>query len=98
MASSYTAKLIMVAAAGDLRKDLKPFVDFHAGLLTYEVDPTERVAILQIMGTGSYFPVFLDRVDDIEAVEARLAKQESVLNNEARKVIERHLSSSRSSQ
>jgi hypothetical protein len=43
--------------------------------------------MLQIEGTESYFPIFLKTKPTIEEVEEKLAKQDTKLNAEARKLL-----------
>ena len=66
---------------------LKPFVHFHSGLDDIEVDEEDQIAMLQIEGTESYFPIFLKSKPTIEEIEEKLAKQDTKLNAEARKLL-----------
>ena len=66
---------------------LKPFVHFHSGLDDIEVGEADQIAMLQIDGTESYFPIFLKTKPTIEEIEEKLAKQDTKLNAEARKLL-----------
>ena len=83
----YVAKLVTVAKYKNITDKLKPFVNFRSGLENIEITDDDKIAILQIEGTESYFPVFLKTNPTIQEVEAKLAKLETRLNTDARKLL-----------
>lgn len=88
---TYIAKLVAVAKYKNLTDKFKPFVHFHSELENVEVSDNDRIAVLQIDGTESYFPIFLKTNLTIEQIEEKLQKQETKLNSEARKLLLRHI-------
>jgi hypothetical protein len=88
----YIAKLVTVAKFKNITDKLKPFVHYHSNLENIEVSDDDQIAILQIENTESYFPIFLKNKPSIEDIEEKLAKQESRLNADARKLILHYLS------
>ena len=87
----YIAKLVTVAKYKNITDKLKPFVHFQSTLEKLELSDDDRIALLQIEGTESYFPVFLETKPTIDDIEAKLAKQETKLNTDARKMLEQYL-------
>ena len=88
---TYIAKLVSVAKFENITDKLKPFVGFHSELEKVKVEDEDKIAILQIEGTESFFPIFLKTKPTIEDIEAKLAKQETKLNAEARKLLRGYL-------
>jgi hypothetical protein len=89
---SYIAKMVTVAKYKNITDKLKPFVGFHSGLEDIEIEDNDKIAILQIEGTESYFPIFLKTKPTIEQIEEKLAKQDTKLNVESRKLLLQYLS------
>ena len=87
----YIAKLVTVSKYKNITDNLKPFVAFHSNLEDLEISDDDKIAILQIEGTDSYFPVFLKTKPSIEEIEAKLAKQETKLNVDAKKLLLEYL-------
>ena len=88
----YIAKFVTVAEYKNITDKLKPFVNFHSGLDNIEIADNDKIAILQIEGTQSYFPIFLKTNPTIKQVEAKLKKQETRLNSETKKLLLKYLS------
>lgn len=84
---TYIAKLVTVSKFKNITDNLKPFVHFHSEMEKVDVSDNDKIAVLQIEGTESYFPIFLKAKPTIEQVEAKLAKQDTKLNAEARKLL-----------
>ena len=87
--------MVVERETGEIRHDkfknitdkLKPFVFFHSELEKIEILDDDKIVVLQIEGTESFFPIFLKTKPTVKQVEAKLAKQETKLNAEARKLL-----------
>ncbi|HSV42431.1 MAG TPA: DUF749 family protein [Methanomassiliicoccales archaeon] len=77
----YKAHLIGVYNHGELPEELTGFVRFAAHRLNHTPIKEEKVAILQIVGTTSYFPIFLKKVDDLEQIDVQLKEVEAVMDD-----------------
>jgi hypothetical protein len=89
---TYIAKFVTAAKFENVTDKLKPFIIFHSGLEDITVENGDKVIILQIEGTESYFPIFLKTNPTLEEIESKLAKQETRLNTETKKLIKKYLS------
>ncbi len=87
----YIAKIITVAKYKNITEKLKPFVNFHSGVEKLDISNEDEIAILQIEGTESYYPIFLKTKPTIEQIEARLEKLETKLNSDAKKLLLHYL-------
>jgi hypothetical protein len=88
---TYIAKLVSVAKYKNITTKLKPFVEFQSTLEKLELDEDDEVAILQIEGTESYLAIFLSTKPTIDDIESKLASQETKLNNDAKKILEKYV-------
>ena len=91
MSPTYVAKLVTITAYSQLSSELRPFVDFKAQLADLEVRADEKVAVLQIEGTQSFFPIFLEQVTDLTEIEKELANQDTMMSEETKRLILQHL-------
>lgn len=80
----HLAHLVGVYGVGELPEELIGFVRFQAYHLSYVPVKGEKVAMLQIMGTTSYFPIFLKQTRSIEAIEKQLLQAEAQLDEVSR--------------
>ena len=87
----YIAKLITVAKFKNITDKLKPFVYFHSELMNVEITDDDKIIMLQIEGTESYFPIFLNKRPTIQQIESKLAEQDTRLNSETRKLLLEYL-------
>jgi hypothetical protein len=85
----HTAHLIGVYTQRDMPEELKGFVTFQAKLERHELRMDERIAMLVIVGTTSYVPVFVETISDLAAVEKRLRDQEAEMDNVTRESLNR---------
>ena len=76
----HRAHMVGVYEVGELPEELKGFVRFQAYRLQHVPAKEEKVAMLQIVGTTSYFPIFLNKVSKIEDAEAQLLEADAVLD------------------
>jgi hypothetical protein len=76
----HRAHLVGVYEVGELPEELKGFVRFQAYHLQHVPEKEEKVAMLQIVGTTSYFPIFLNKVRTVEEAEALLQEADAVLD------------------
>jgi hypothetical protein len=79
-----SAHLVGVYGVGEMPEELNGFVRFQAYHLKYVPKKEERVAMLQIMGTTSYFPIFIDNIMSIEEVERQLLDVDARLDEVSR--------------
>ena len=64
--------------------ELRGFVYFQANVQDRVLTGKEQVVILVVRNTESYIPVFMDSLERIDDLEARLERQDAVLSNEAK--------------
>jgi hypothetical protein len=89
---AYIARLVTVAAYKNITNELKPFVDFQSNLQNVEISDEDKIAILQIETTDSYYPIFLKTNPTMKQVEEQLAKQKTKLNVDARNALLQYIS------
>jgi hypothetical protein len=87
----HTAHLIGVYTLRDMPEELTGFVNFQAKLEKHELRMDERIALLVIVGTSSYVPVFVETVSDLTAVQKRLLDQDAEMDNVTRESLKRVL-------
>ena len=80
----HKAHLIGVYTLRDMPEELTGFVNFQAKLEKHELRMDERIALLVIVGTSSYVPVFVETISDLIAVEKRLRDQDAEMDNVTR--------------
>ena len=83
----YKAKIVFLDKLKNVPDNLRPFVSFRSELEKVTVTGEDRVAVLQIESTGSYFPVFIETKPTLKQLEAKLKNQDTELNSEARKTL-----------
>jgi hypothetical protein len=88
----HKAHLIGVYTLRDMPEELTGFVNFQAKLEKHELRMDERIALLVIVGTSSYVPVFVESVKDLTAVEKRLREQDAEMDNVTRDSLTRVIS------
>jgi hypothetical protein len=77
----HKAHLIGVYTLRDMPEELTGFVNFQAKLEKHELRMDERIALLVIVGTTSYVPVFIETIGELTAVENRLRDQDAEMDN-----------------
>ena len=80
----HKAHLIGVYTLRDMPEELTGFVNFQARLEKHELRMDERIALLVIVGTSSYVPLFVETIGDLAAVEKRLRDQDAEMDNVTR--------------
>jgi hypothetical protein len=88
----HVAHLIGVYTLRDMPEELTGFVNFQAKLERRELRLDERIALLVIVGTGSYVPVFVETIGDLTAVEKRLRDQDAEMDEVTRVSLNRVIS------
>jgi hypothetical protein len=88
----HKAHLIGVYTLRDMPEELTGFVNFQAKLERHELRMDERIALMVIVGTSSYVPVFVERIDDLSAAEKKLREQDAEMDNVTRESLERVIS------
>ena len=84
---AYIAKVVTIAEYHEITDKLKAFVNFHSDLNEIELNDSDKIIILQIDGTESYFPIFLKTEPTMKQIEEQLDKQETKLNTESKKLL-----------
>lgn len=87
----YKAHLVGVYDHGGLPDELQGFVMFQAHHEKYAPKKEDKVAVLQIVGTTSYFPIFINNVGSIEEIDSRLREADAVLDDVSRLSMQRVL-------
>ncbi|MCE5297125.1 MAG: DUF749 family protein [Euryarchaeota archaeon] len=87
----YKAHLIGVYNHGELPEELQGFVGLQAHRERYEPKKEDKVAVLQIVGTSSFSPIFLNTVEDISQIEKRLREIDAELDDVSRASLQRVL-------
>jgi hypothetical protein len=77
----HKAHLIGVYTLRDMPEELTGFVNFQAKLERHELRMDERIALLVIVGTSSYVPVFVETISDLTAIEKKLRDQDAEMDN-----------------
>ena len=88
----HKAHLIGVYTLRDMPEELTGFVNFQAKLERHELRMDERIALLVIVGTSSYVPVFVETVHDLAAAEKKLRDQDAEMDNVTRESLLRVIS------
>ena len=76
----HKAHLIGVYTLRDMPEELTGFVNFQAKLEKHELRMDERIALLVIVGTSSYVPVFVETISDLTAAEKKLRDQDAEMD------------------
>jgi hypothetical protein len=77
----HKAHLIGVYTLRDMPEELTGFVNFQAKLEKHELRMDERIALLVIVGTSSYVPLFVETISDLTAAEKKLREQDAEMDN-----------------
>ena len=77
----HKAHLIGVYTLRDMPEELTGFVNFQAKLEKHELRMDERIALLVIVGTSSYVPLFVETISDLTAAERKLREQDAEMDN-----------------
>jgi len=77
----HKAHLIGVYTLREMPEELTGFVNFQAKLEKHELRMDERIALLVIVGTSSYVPLFVDTISDLTAAEKKLREQDAEMDN-----------------
>ena len=85
----HRAHLIGVYTLRDMPEELTGFVNFQAKLEKHELRMDERIALLVIVGTSSYVPVFVETISDLTAAEKKLRDQDAEMDNVTRESLVR---------
>jgi len=70
------AHLVGVYTPEEMPDELEGFVKFQAAREGHQIRNGERIAVLNVMGTSSYIPVFLADLRSYEDLEIKLERQE----------------------
>ncbi len=87
----HVARVMAITEVRSVPPDIRPFVDFKAAVEDRKLSEDERVAILVIETTTSYFPVFLKDPVTMEKLESDLEKQDAKLASDSKELLSKHL-------
>lgn len=87
----YSAYLMMVRPAGEVPEEIRPFVRFDADRRGVSLAPGDRVAVIHITTTQSYFIVPVGKGISLSEVLAELSEMDTKLDEDSRKSLERLL-------
>ena len=77
----HKAHLIGVYTLREMPEELTGFVNFQAKLEKHELRMDERIALLVIVGTSSYVPLFVETISDLTAAEKKLREQDAEMDD-----------------
>lgn len=77
----HKAHLIGVYTLREMPEELTGFVNFQAKLEKHELRMDERIALLVIVGTSSYVPLFVETISDLNAAEKKLREQDAEMDD-----------------
>lgn len=83
----FIATLVDVKDITRIPKEFVPLVEFKAKLEKREIKGNEKVAILNIVSTSSYLPIFLDPGKRIEDIEEEVKTSHAILNHETKNIL-----------
>lgn len=87
----YKAQLVGVYLVREMPEELRPFLNLQAAREKRELKMSDKVVMLQIVGTSSYVAVFLDTVRSVSELEDRLRMQQAELTEVSKVSLDRLL-------
>jgi hypothetical protein len=87
----YKAQLVGVYLVKEMPDELRPFLNLQAARERREPKPSDKVAVLQVVGTSSYIALFLDSIGSVSALEGTLRQQQVEMNEVTKMTMERLL-------
>lgn len=85
----YKAQLVGVYSVREMPEELRPFLNLQAAREKRQLKMSDKVAMLQIVGTSSYVVAFLDTLSSISELEDRMRRQDAELTEVSRVSLER---------
>ena len=70
----HQAHLVGIYTQEEMPEEVEGFVRYQAARDGHRAVPGERIAVLNVIGTSSYVPVFLMDVDSLAELEAKLSE------------------------
>jgi len=68
----HQAHLVGVYAPEEMPEELEGFIKYQAARDGHQIKAGERIAVLNVVGTSSYVPVFLDDLAGLDDLDAKL--------------------------
>jgi hypothetical protein len=87
----HQAHLVGIYTPEELPDELEGFVRFQAALDDHQVKAGERIAVLNVVGTSSYVPVFLGDLCCFEDLEIKLSRHDVWADKASRDSLQRVL-------
>jgi hypothetical protein len=90
----HQAHLVGVYAPEEMPDELDGFVKFQASRDDHQIKKGERIAVLNVVGTSSYIPIFLADVCCYEDLEIKLSQQDVKVDQVSKVSLQRVLQES----
>jgi hypothetical protein len=87
----YKAQLVGVYPVKEMPEELRPFLNLQSAREKRQLKMSDKVMMLQIVGTSSYVAVFLDTIGSISELEDRLRLQDAQMTEVSKISLERLL-------
>ena len=91
MTEMHVARLLVITELSNVPPDIRPFVEFRAGIEERDLQEDEKVALLVIETTSCYVPVFLRDPPTMDTLVKQLADQDAQLTSDSKAVLAKHL-------
>jgi len=85
------AQLVGVYQVREIPEELRPFLNLQAKGENRQLKMSDKVVMLQVVGTASFIAVFLDTTGSVAELEDRLQKQDTEMTEITKMTIERLL-------
>jgi hypothetical protein len=92
----YKAQLVGVYLVREMPEELRPFLNLQAAREKRELKMSDKVVMLQIVGTSSYVVAFLDTLNSITDLEDRLRRQDAQMTEISKVSLKRLLGEEKS--
>jgi hypothetical protein len=85
------AHLVGIYTAEEMPEELEGFVRYHAVREKHQMRNGERIAVLNVVGTSSYIPIFLSDLCCFEDLEVKLSQHDVQADQVSRVSLQRVL-------
>ncbi len=85
------AQLVGVYEVRETPEELRPFLNLEAKRENRQLRMSDKVVMLQVVGTASFVALFLDSIVSVAQLEERLRRQETEMTEVTKMTVERLL-------